>query len=237
MRHSHLFRAVVTSALTGMFVLALRASAAAQTVGLTQSSPSTVPAGVSTQVTVTSAITDPNLLPSSIVLQRLDANGTVVTIGTMLDDGLNGDAALGDRIFTLRFIVNEAAPGELRYRVSAGFRGSLRRSMSEPFSIFIRGADRPEQLLPQVAQELANGDIDAALTHFSLSPLNGDSLRALTAAQRQLFATALNSAVLIRTTSDMRVFQTPWTTPGGKLLHLKIVVAQTPTGEWQIVSW
>ena len=48
----------------------------------------------------------------------------------MHDDGVNGDAQAGDNIFTLRFTANEAATGEFRLRVSAAFKGVVRRVLS-----------------------------------------------------------------------------------------------------------
>ena len=52
-------------------------------------------------MTVTVAITDPAVVPASVVLQRIDDAGRVLaTLGHVMDDGTDGDAAAGDRTFT-----------------------------------------------------------------------------------------------------------------------------------------
>ena len=78
---------VVVALLIGFPLLA-----AGQSVGLTKPSVVSVTAGVAT-VTVTSAIPDLSVLPTTVILQRINSNGTVTTMGKLHDDGLNGDAA------------------------------------------------------------------------------------------------------------------------------------------------
>ena len=66
---------------------------AAQVVGATVATPTTVPVGVGTAVTVTALITDASLVVPSVNLQRLDVAGRVVaTLGTLVDNGTGGDA-------------------------------------------------------------------------------------------------------------------------------------------------
>ena len=144
---------------------------------------------------------------------------------------------MGDRIFSLLFTVSEATPAELRYRVSVGFKGSFRRLTSEVFSIFVVGNDTPQQLLNTIATAIEGGDIDAAVTHFSPSPLNAEILNKLTVDHRRTFAAALRTAVLIKTDGNTRVFQVPWTTPTGQPLLLKMILARAETGEWVVISW
>ncbi|MBL0038362.1 MAG: hypothetical protein IPP36_06855 [Nitrosomonadales bacterium] len=77
-------------------------------------------------VTVTSVITDPSVIPASINLQKLDAGGRVVAVpGTLHDDGLDGDAVAGDKIYSITTTVLESNTGTVKYRVSAGFLGEL----------------------------------------------------------------------------------------------------------------
>ncbi len=103
--------------------------------------PTTAPVGVATAVTVTATITDPSLLPESVNLQRYDTAGRAVALmGQLRDDGQNGDAAAGDRTFTLRVTIFEQAPGPLTVRVSAAFRGSLLRTLSAPLTVNVTGA-------------------------------------------------------------------------------------------------
>jgi hypothetical protein len=118
------------------FLNGLLASAlAAPTVGAPLVSPSAVPAGVATQVTVTSQIIsgpgDPPVLPTGVNLLQVDAQDRVLAIlGTMRDDGTGGDAVAGNGVFTLRITVNQAAAGDIRLRVSAAFRGRAQRVIS-----------------------------------------------------------------------------------------------------------
>jgi hypothetical protein len=114
--------------------------ASAGTIGATSATPSSVSVGTATTVTVTSVITDPSLIPSSVVLQSLDSSGRVVALlGNLHDDGLNGDVAAGDGVFTLQTTIYQTAPGSVTLRVSAGFKGSLLRSFSSPMVVNITG--------------------------------------------------------------------------------------------------
>src|SRR5690242_1035692 len=100
----------------------------AATIGAVAVTPNTAPAGVATAVTATATITDPTLIPSTVALQQLDSAGHVTTLGSLHDDGLNGDAVAGDKIFSLRVTIFQANPGSVSLRVSAGFQGSLLRT-------------------------------------------------------------------------------------------------------------
>ena len=91
-------RGVVAAALAWA---ALGSSALAQTVAPVGVSPASVPVGVGTPVTVTATISDPSVLAPSVVLQRVDEAGRVLaTLGPVVDDGSNGDATAGDKVFT-----------------------------------------------------------------------------------------------------------------------------------------
>jgi hypothetical protein len=134
----HFVRAALLA--TVATALATPAILQAQTVGSVQLSPTTVPVGVATSVSVTAVITDPALLPASVIVQRYDSAGRVLgTLGTMTDTGLNGDAVAGDRIFTLRQTIYELAPATTTLRVSAAFSGRVRRTLSAPVVLSIVG--------------------------------------------------------------------------------------------------
>lgn len=97
--------------------------------------PAAVPAGQTSQLTVTSQITsgpgDPPVLATGVNLLRIAASGQVLaTLGVMRDDGANGDAAAGDGVFTLRVPVSVAVGDVLRLRVSAAFQGRAQRVLS-----------------------------------------------------------------------------------------------------------
>ena len=119
---------LLTRALVGL-LLPVFPAAAAPGVGAVQLAPTSIAAGVQTPVRVTAVISDPTVFPTSVNLQRLnDAGAPVAVLGSLRDDGVHGDAVAGDQIYTIDFIANETAP--IRLRVSAGFRGMLRRLFS-----------------------------------------------------------------------------------------------------------
>src|ERR1700742_3260882 len=95
----------------------------AATVGTTTASPTTISVGQPTVVTVTSEITDPTLLTTGINLLRLLPGGGSTIIGQLHDDGLNGDAVAGDKIFSAQVTLNEATAGQVQLQVSAAFKG------------------------------------------------------------------------------------------------------------------
>lgn len=113
---------------------------AAQTVAPVAVNPATAPAGVGTAVTVTAVITDPSVIATGVLLQRLDAAGRVIaTLGTLLDNGTGGDATAGDRTFSLRTSIYEVSPGPVTLRVSAAFAGRLTRVLSAPMTVQVTG--------------------------------------------------------------------------------------------------
>src|ERR1044072_4647534 len=87
-------------------------------------------------MTVTVSIQDPALITSSINLVRLDDRGTsVATLGTLHDDGHNGDLVSLDNTYALQLTAAEPASGHLVLAVSAAFRGQLRRVMSPSVTV------------------------------------------------------------------------------------------------------
>jgi len=130
------------------------AALAAVTVGAPVTAPAVVPMGQATQITVTSQIvsgpTDPAVIPSGVYLQRLDATGAfVATLGTMRDDGTLGDTVAGDKVFTLRLTVTEAAVGQLRLRVSVPLYKVIRRVFSTVSVVPIASTNRAPEITSQ----------------------------------------------------------------------------------------
>src|SRR5687767_13105540 len=112
----------------------------AQTVSPVGVSPATVTVGVGTPVTVTATISDPSVLAPSVVLQRVDGAGRVLaTLGPVVDDGSQGDATAGDRVFTARVAIYEQTATVVRLRVSAAFQGKLKRVLSTPMQVTVSG--------------------------------------------------------------------------------------------------
>lgn len=107
---------------------------AATTVGNPTPTPASINAGQATQVVVTSQVTsapgDPAVIQNGVNLLRLGSPQAVV-LGVMHDDGLEGDAAAGDNIYTLRISLNEAKVGQVQLQVSVALRGVLLRVRSD----------------------------------------------------------------------------------------------------------
>ena len=118
----------------------LVSTAWAQTVGPIAANPVVAPVGVATPLTVTVQITDPGVIASSVLLQRIDASGRVLaTLGPLVDDGTSGDAQAGDGTFTGKPTLYEEVPGAVRLRASAAFSGKITRVLSAPVSITVTG--------------------------------------------------------------------------------------------------
>jgi hypothetical protein len=101
--------------------------------------PTTTPAGVATTALVTVAIPDPNVVASSVLLQKLDAQGNATTIDTLHDDGLQGDALANDQTYSLSFSIYEQNPSDLTYRVAAQIQGQLTPLLSNPLTFNVSG--------------------------------------------------------------------------------------------------
>jgi hypothetical protein len=81
-------------------------------------------------------IDTPTLNPTTVVLQRVDAQGNVLsTVGRMYDNGGGGDPIANDRRFTAQVPITETAVGRLHFRVTAAFRGNTPNATSA--SIFV----------------------------------------------------------------------------------------------------
>jgi uncharacterized Zn-binding protein involved in type VI secretion len=123
--------------------------------------PASIPAGIGTLVTITCRITDPGVLPSSVLIQRLNGAGAVIgTLGSMRDDGTLGDAVAGDGTFTARPNIYESNPGLLRLRISVAMQGSARRILSSVLDLQVTGAATSVVLLSPAAD-----------SYLSLSPV------------------------------------------------------------------
>ena len=109
------------------------------TIGPT-SIPIATPSIVSTSATVTGGTPD----PGSVMLQRLESAGRVLGIlGTLHDDGLNGDTKANDGIFTLQSTFNEFATGPISLRVSATVSGAVSHVFSPAGTLTVTGTPPP----------------------------------------------------------------------------------------------
>jgi len=108
-------------------------------------SPSSIPITTPTSVTITTVITDPSLVANSAQVQRLDSSGRVLaTLGTLHDDGLNGDVTAGDHTYTLVTTFTEGATGPISLNVTAQFAGSVTRVFSGIATLTVTGTGPPQ---------------------------------------------------------------------------------------------
>src|SRR5262249_49570661 len=104
--------------------------------------PDSVKVGQSTTVTASCAVnrqpTDPIAVNNGVSLLRVnDSNQVIAILGTMQDNGLNGDVTANDGVYTLRFTANESQPGEIRVECSAAFQGVIQRYRSGVASVTV----------------------------------------------------------------------------------------------------
>lgn len=93
-----------------------------------------------TTITFTIRIDTPTLNPTTVELQRVDAQGNLLArVSRMYDNGQSGDAKPGDRTFTAVVALNEAQSGQVYFRVASAFRGNRQNAQSELLSIDVWG--------------------------------------------------------------------------------------------------
>lgn len=142
--------------LLGLASLLAVGASAAQTVGLPLTFPDAVHQGVPSTVTVQARIQAAGLIPGSVNVQQVDAGSRGTVLGLLNDSGTDGDALAGDGVYSGRIVVNEAAEGAVRLRVSFAMRGSLKRTLSPVSTLAVLPADAP--------LSSALGDLDSITT-------------------------------------------------------------------------
>jgi hypothetical protein len=91
-----------------------------------------------TTLTVSTYISDQALLSSSVTLLRVDSRGkTIATLGSLNDNGVNGDLKAGDRIYSIRIILAEPQAGMVYLKISAALKGVLKRIASDVFIVIV----------------------------------------------------------------------------------------------------
>ena len=122
----------------------------AQSLGTGTVSPATVQVNTPTQVTIAILISATTYINGSANLLRVNQSGrAIANLGRLRDDGLQGDAHANDRIYSIRVSLNEQQVAQVLFKVSAAFRGVLRRSMSDTLLVT---ALAPGQLPPDPGQ-------------------------------------------------------------------------------------
>jgi hypothetical protein len=158
-------------------------AADAGTLGTLAMSPDRIVAGQARAVTFSISITDPKYLMGSGNVQRLRADGSVAAVlGNLRDDGLGGDAVPGDKIYSLRAVLNEPAwrgglPGLCRVQ------GELRRSFSNTKTLTI-DASQPclaaaaAPSCPVAGCPVVDGAVQAVHRILGLAPVDATKARA-----------------------------------------------------------
>ncbi|MEO6463609.1 MAG: choice-of-anchor X domain-containing protein, partial [Candidatus Eisenbacteria bacterium] len=101
---------------------------AAPEVALATAEPTQILVGKPTRVLFSADIADPTFIPGGANLLQVGAPGTNPTIaGVLRDDGTGGDEIAGDGRYSLEVTLNEPVTKQLTFRISAAFRGQLRR--------------------------------------------------------------------------------------------------------------
>jgi hypothetical protein len=94
--------------------------------------------GQAQSVTITVLIPASRNLLANVYLLRYDANNVARVIGSLHDDGLNGDVVAGDGVYTAVLEFRESSPGMISLAVSAAFRGQLQRITSTEAAIDVQ---------------------------------------------------------------------------------------------------
>ncbi len=111
------------------------AATTSHTIDWASISPSSITSGAGTPVTITTQISDPAVIRNSVNLLYVSSSGTSQIIGSLNDNGVNGDAVAGDNIFTTVTSFAQYPVGTLNLRISAAFRGSLLRTQTGVFEL------------------------------------------------------------------------------------------------------
>lgn len=209
---------------------------AAPSIGIVRATPITAVVGTPTQITVEASISDPSLIANSINLLELNANGTISILGTLHDDGLNGDLFAGDKIFTILVTLNQTSTSAIELQVSAAFKGSLQRVKSPVVKVFFQPANAPQQSINTLAQYLKVGNITLALNYVVPSNKTVTTLNSLNQQGLSALAGMLTAGVLVNSQPDLRTFQAPFQTPNG-VTTVEFSMVPGPNGVWLINSW
>jgi hypothetical protein len=162
--------------------------------------------GTPTQITVTASISDPSLIPGGVNLLQLDADGAESILGTLHDDGLNGDAFAGDLVFTLLITLNSPLSTQIQLEVSAAFKDTFERVKSPVLSVFFQAANAPQQALAILAGDLSSGDVTDAMSYIMPSGKTTKALSTFNQAGLNALAAMLNSAVLVASQGNVKIF-------------------------------
>jgi hypothetical protein len=87
-------------------------------------------------ITITVPLLDSSVIANSANLIRLTSDPKPATIvGSMHDDGENGDIAASDHIYSIRVPLTIKTPGPIQFEVSVAYKGIVKRVISPILSI------------------------------------------------------------------------------------------------------
>jgi hypothetical protein len=202
--------------------------------------PRTINVDIPTSVVAVINVPDLRLIPSSIILHRLDDHGRVIAnLGLMRDDGQAGDLVANDRRHTIEVAFSEVTEGRIRLRASAGFRGLRQRLFSgEAIVLVIPFVEDtgPEVLLQEAARAFATARTVAEVSRF-IHPQVAPKLQQVLDLGASLsdFTEIIENARLSSKTEDSAIFSTTVTVGPGQVYRSTIVVRRGAEG-WRIVD-
>ncbi len=170
--------------LAGIGILVGSAAAAHADFNSLNATPNTLFVNTATTVKfIANVQPDPKLIKSGVRLLR-EANGVFGVVGTMHDDGLNGDTIANDNQFTLMSNVQGNILGDLNYRASAAYSGVLKR---------VQSSTLPLQVVAPLDLEINAGQQEITLivgeslsTAFTLQVSNQGGAQAVIAATQTI---------------------------------------------------
>lgn len=128
MKKRYAFIPISLCALVALYLVSCsHHSTASHSIDSIIATPSEVPVGIATQVTVTAKITDPSLVSNTIRLLQIASDGTQIDIGPL--------NSVGNNSYSIQVPVNELASGQTRFAVVASFQGSSARVTSRLVSV------------------------------------------------------------------------------------------------------
>jgi hypothetical protein len=174
-----------------LLLAAAQGIASAQTAPTPLLSPAAVRIGAPTAVLVSAKLAIPNALPGGVNVLRSAAGGAATVVGTLNDNGTDGDALAGDGVWAGRALLNESIEGGVSLRLSVAVRGSVRRLQSAPAIVAGRlnacFADTASFAAVNAAAAAVGGTPVGRLSsvgncyQFALSPGDGASIAAAAA--------------------------------------------------------
>ena len=86
----------------------------------------------------------------------------------LYDDGTHGDATPEDGVFTNNVPLNEPQPTTLKFQFSVGYKGELKRRLSDIYTLEVRPNPNFQKIWQEMTEKLANKDLEGALKYFRI---------------------------------------------------------------------